>query len=204
MPLDRVQFEMLEGMANHQRRALFELTGNMLLYAPACQQEDFTNAIGYLVRRLDENTGPDNFLRHAFNIEVGSDDWKKLEQQFIESYRIDAVRQQRATPHPKPKCHQLRSSNSRLPPWAADSSATNPTPIGPSRKTAAGPNSIIETWQITMRCPSRRSPTRHRRRRNHRRQRQLRDSLDPSRPGTVVARYRQATEADIDRAVACR
>ena len=39
-------------MANHQRRALFELTGNMLLYAPACRQEDFTNAIGYLVRDL--------------------------------------------------------------------------------------------------------------------------------------------------------
>ena len=72
--LDRVQFEMLEGMANHQRRALFELTQNMLLYAPACRQDDFINAIGYLIRRLDENTGPDNFLRHAFNIEVGSDD----------------------------------------------------------------------------------------------------------------------------------
>src|SRR5215212_5836383 len=84
--LDRVQFEMLEGMANHQRRALFELTGNMLLYAPACKQEDFTNAIGYLVRRLDENTGPDNFLRHAFNIEVGSDDWNELEQQFIQAF----------------------------------------------------------------------------------------------------------------------
>src|SRR3954462_14629607 len=84
--LDRVQFEMLEGMANHQRRALFELTGNMLLYAPACRQEDFTNAIGYLVRRLDENTGPDNFLRHAFNIEVGSDDWNQLEQQFIAAF----------------------------------------------------------------------------------------------------------------------
>ena len=77
--LDRVQFEMLEGMANHQRRALFELTGNMLLYAPACRQEDFTNAIGYLVRRLDENTGPDNFLRHAFNIEVDSPEWQMLE-----------------------------------------------------------------------------------------------------------------------------
>src|SRR5262249_53527917 len=84
--LNRVQFEMLEGMANHQRRALFELTGNMLLYAPACKQEDFTNAIGYLVRRLDENTGPDNFLRHAFNIEVGSDDWKELEQQFVAAF----------------------------------------------------------------------------------------------------------------------
>src|SRR5919106_1663758 len=84
--LDRVQFEMLEGMANHQRRALFELTRNMLLYAPACKQEDFTNAIGYLVRRLDENTGPDNFLRHAFNIEVDSSEWHKLEQQFIAAY----------------------------------------------------------------------------------------------------------------------
>ena len=86
--LDRVQFEMLEGMANHQRRALFELTRNMLLYAPACRQEDFTNAIGYLVRRLDENTGPDNFLRHAFRIDVGSDTWKKLEQQFVESFEL--------------------------------------------------------------------------------------------------------------------
>src|SRR4051812_9352380 len=81
--VDRVQFEMLEGMANHQRRAMFELTGNMLLYAPACRQEDFTNAIGYLVRRLDENTGPDNFLRHAFNIEVDSPEWHALEEQFI-------------------------------------------------------------------------------------------------------------------------
>ena len=33
--LDRVQFEMLEGMANHQRRALREVAPNLLLYAPA-------------------------------------------------------------------------------------------------------------------------------------------------------------------------
>jgi RHH-type proline utilization regulon transcriptional repressor/proline dehydrogenase/delta 1-pyrroline-5-carboxylate dehydrogenase len=45
---DRVQFEMLEGMANHQRRALFELTRCMLLYAPATRKEDFVYAIGYL------------------------------------------------------------------------------------------------------------------------------------------------------------
>ncbi|MCC6508857.1 MAG: proline dehydrogenase family protein, partial [Pirellulaceae bacterium] len=55
---ERVQFEMLEGMANHQRRALRELSQNLLLYAPACSEQDFTSAIGYLVRRLDENTGP--------------------------------------------------------------------------------------------------------------------------------------------------
>ena len=59
--LDKVQFEMLEGMANHQRRALQELVQDLLLYAPACRKEDFLHAIGYLVRRLDENTGPSNF-----------------------------------------------------------------------------------------------------------------------------------------------
>ena len=90
--LDGVQFEMLEGMANHQRRALFELVRNLLLYAPACRQEEFINAIGYLVRRLDENTGPDNFLRHAFNVKVGSEDWNRLEQQFSDSFaRMESV-----------------------------------------------------------------------------------------------------------------
>lgn len=81
-----VQFEMLEGMANHQRRALHEIASNMLLYAPACKQADFLNAIGYLIRRLDENTGPDNFLRHAFRIETGSAEWRQLEDQFMQSF----------------------------------------------------------------------------------------------------------------------
>ncbi len=84
--LDRVQFEMLEGMANHQRRALFELSRNLLLYAPACKKENFINAIGYLIRRLDENTGPENFLRHAFKIKVGTPEWDKLEKGFLASF----------------------------------------------------------------------------------------------------------------------
>src|SRR4051812_10147206 len=86
--LDKVQFEMLEGMANQQRRALFELTRNLLLYAPACSKEDFINAIGYLVRRLDENTGPENFLRHAFKIHVGSPEWDRLEKGFLDALAL--------------------------------------------------------------------------------------------------------------------
>ena len=87
--LDKVQFEMLEGMANAQRRALFELSRNLLLYAPACRKENFINAIGYLIRRLDENTGPENFLRHAFKIEVDSPEWRQLEQGFLAAF--DAI-----------------------------------------------------------------------------------------------------------------
>jgi len=52
---------MLEGMANHQRRALLEEVVPMLLYAPACRREEFVSAIGYLIRRMDENTGDENF-----------------------------------------------------------------------------------------------------------------------------------------------
>ncbi len=88
---DRVQFEMLEGMANHQRRALLGHTRNLLLYAPACRREEFLNAIGYLIRRLDENTGPENFLRHAFKLKVGSPDWEQLERGFRESFAIRAM-----------------------------------------------------------------------------------------------------------------
>ncbi|QDU94314.1 proline dehydrogenase family protein [Lignipirellula cremea] len=107
--LEQVQFEMLEGMANHQRRALFELTDNMLLYAPACRQEDFLNAIGYLIRRLDENTGPSNFLRHAFKLHVDSPDWRRLEQQFIDSHQQqDDV-----------SCEPRRTQDRRLPPAPA-------------------------------------------------------------------------------------
>ena len=41
---DRVQFEMLEGMANHQRRALSnESRKHVLLYAPACRKDEISS-----------------------------------------------------------------------------------------------------------------------------------------------------------------
>lgn len=77
-----VQFEMLEGMANHQRRALTERDADMLLYAPACRKSDFLHAIGYLIRRLDENTGPENFLRHAYRLQPDTADFHLLAGRF--------------------------------------------------------------------------------------------------------------------------
>ena len=82
---DAVQFEMLEGMANHQRRAITERGESMLLYAPACRKTDFLHAIGYLIRRLDENTGPENFLRHSFRLEPHSPDFDRLAEGFAKA-----------------------------------------------------------------------------------------------------------------------
>ena len=75
-------FEMLEGMADHVRRALTEDSEEMLLYAPVAGRDEFINAIAYLVRRLDENTEKENFLRYAPHLKVDSEEWRFLESQF--------------------------------------------------------------------------------------------------------------------------
>ncbi|MEM7134265.1 MAG: bifunctional proline dehydrogenase/L-glutamate gamma-semialdehyde dehydrogenase [Chloroflexota bacterium] len=78
-----VEFEMLEGMANHQARAVQEETGGLLLYAPVVKQNDFHSAIAYLVRRLDENTAEENFLHDLFDLEVGNDKWESQKTFFL-------------------------------------------------------------------------------------------------------------------------
>ena len=82
----RVEFEMLEGMANHQARVVQARAGGLLLYAPVVRAEDFHSAIAYLVRRLDENTAPDNFLRHVFGLEPGSPDWDLERDRFLGAF----------------------------------------------------------------------------------------------------------------------
>ncbi|VVS93518.1 proline dehydrogenase family protein [Desulfoluna spongiiphila] len=81
-------FEMLEGMADHVRRAILETTGDVLLYAPVAGKEQFINAIAYLIRRLDENTAPENFLRYANDLKPGSREWTFLEKGFKASLEL--------------------------------------------------------------------------------------------------------------------
>ena len=88
-----VDFEMLEGMADNIRRALVEKTEDVLLYAPIAEKDQFINAIAYLIRRLDENTAPDNFLRYAPGLKTGTKEWSFLENQFFDScQKIDSVK----------------------------------------------------------------------------------------------------------------
>ena len=78
-------FEMLEGMADHVRRAICEMSGDVLLYAPVATRDQFINAIAYLIRRLDENTAPENFLRYSPALRTDSEAWRFLRKQFIVS-----------------------------------------------------------------------------------------------------------------------
>lgn len=84
---ERVEIEMLEGMANHQARAVKAAAGGLLLYAPAVQKHDFLSALAYLIRRLDENTAPGNFLRDMFAMHPGSPEWEAQRTAFLHGWR---------------------------------------------------------------------------------------------------------------------
>lgn len=92
---DYVTFEMLEGMANHLPRVIRSLGRQIILYTPVVKKELFLNAVSYLVRRLDENTGKDNFLSYSFNLKLDSPQWNFLANQFLEAYeKKDSVQPQ--------------------------------------------------------------------------------------------------------------
>ena len=77
-----LQFEMLEGMAGTLGEVVREITGSLLIYAPAVLQEHFSSAVSYLVRRLDENTAPENFLRAAPFMMPGDNSFETQAQRF--------------------------------------------------------------------------------------------------------------------------
>jgi RHH-type transcriptional regulator, proline utilization regulon repressor / proline dehydrogenase / delta 1-pyrroline-5-carboxylate dehydrogenase len=192
----RVQFEMLEGMANHQRRALVQEQCNLLLYAPACRKEEFLNAIGYLVRRMDENTGSENFLRHAFKLKVGSPDWDRLETSFRQASTLEVADVPRRTQNrrterfaePRAEMRWNEFENEPDTDWSlpANSQWAEQLVQRPEAGTSeiplviGGAESAAGDGQaVTGKC------------------------LDPSRPGVVLARYAQASESDAARAVSC-
>ncbi len=113
--LDRIEFEMLEGMAPAQARAVHAAAGQLLMYAPVVADDDFDASIAYLSRRLDENTQPDNFLRSLFTLTPDSAEFDREADRFRASVaaRHDVFRGR-------------RRALARLRPTTADS-PTSPT-----------------------------------------------------------------------------
>ena len=97
-----------------------------------CRVDDFPAAVAYLVRRLDENTSPDNFLSHLFDlgIDVGLFD---IEADRFRSAARGSVARSTAT-------HGVTRTGRcpRRPPIRPSRSRTRLTPTGPARPTVAG------------------------------------------------------------------
>jgi len=84
---EAVDIEMLEGMAAPQSRAVLEKAGDLLIYAPIVKDADFGSALAYLIRRLDENTSPGNFLASLFSLKPGSREWEEQKQRFLAAWK---------------------------------------------------------------------------------------------------------------------
>ncbi|MCW8838588.1 MAG: bifunctional proline dehydrogenase/L-glutamate gamma-semialdehyde dehydrogenase [Thiovulaceae bacterium] len=83
-----VTAEMLEGMSEAAYELLKEEGLDVILYAPTATKDTFTNAIAYLVRRFDENTAEQNFLRHSFGLEVDTPAWDRLIKTYDDAIEI--------------------------------------------------------------------------------------------------------------------
>ena len=96
---ERIEIEMLEGMAPAQARAVHDAAGGLLLYAPGRRAATTsTRASPTSSRRLDENTAPENFLRALFTLQPGSAEFVEQADRFRASVaRARRRRDQRAT-----------------------------------------------------------------------------------------------------------
>lgn len=88
---EMVELEMLEGMAPSIAEAVKREAGDLLLYSPVASRADHESVVAYLVRRFDENTGPENFLRHQFSLRPGSSQWKAQRDRFLASLADSTV-----------------------------------------------------------------------------------------------------------------
>ena len=88
---EQVEIEMLDGMANPEALAVKERFGSVLLYSPVTSDEEFSSAVAYLVRRLDENTSDENYLRASFDIAPGNKQFNQQAKRFIDSIHMSHV-----------------------------------------------------------------------------------------------------------------
>ena len=82
---DGVDVEMLLGMAHSQAEVVRRHVGGILLYTPVVHPGEFDVAIAYLVRRLEEGAGQDNFMSAVFALHDDESLFDREKQRFLAS-----------------------------------------------------------------------------------------------------------------------
>ena len=88
---DRLEIEMLQGMAPAAARVVRDRTSGLLLYTPVVAPTHFDVAISYLFRRLEENASSENFLRHLLALEPGSAAFADEAEKFATAVRAPTL-----------------------------------------------------------------------------------------------------------------
>lgn len=187
-----ISFEMLEGMSENTQRVVHNLTDSMLLYCPVATKKDFQSAVGYLTRRLDENTGEENYLRHSFGLIPHTEEWER-----------QVLRFEKACQEADQVSHSARRTQNRLLP---------PTPLPPHAPFQNEPDTdfslkenrkwaedILTTWKGRSFAPI---PNVIRGRETHQPKPEG-VGYDPSFPSKPLYTYSLATWEEIDEALTC-
>ncbi|MFM8927021.1 MAG: bifunctional proline dehydrogenase/L-glutamate gamma-semialdehyde dehydrogenase [Rhodoluna sp.] len=85
---DRVEYEMLQGMAQHLSSQVKKSVGSLLLYTPVVRKSEFQVAVAYLTRRLEENGSPENFMSGVFDITSSRSVFDRERMRFETSLRL--------------------------------------------------------------------------------------------------------------------
>jgi RHH-type proline utilization regulon transcriptional repressor/proline dehydrogenase/delta 1-pyrroline-5-carboxylate dehydrogenase len=189
-----VGFEVLEGMADPLRRTLSALGADVLVYAPVCGDDEMNNGIAYLVRRLDENTSSDNFLRSSFEMRPGDASFRKEQERFRNSVallkNLDTRPRRSDDPSHDRSKETPRKQAGRD--FVNESDTDFSRPENRAYVQAALAQLAAQEPAVVRSCIAGQwvSGT-------------LQNGEDPSRPGAVPYRFALASANDIERALAC-
>jgi RHH-type proline utilization regulon transcriptional repressor/proline dehydrogenase/delta 1-pyrroline-5-carboxylate dehydrogenase len=185
---ERLGIEMLEGMANDTVRALAARGVEVLVYAPICRDDAINSGIAYLVRRLDENTAGDNFLRASFAMRAGDATFERERARFRDAVAlIDQIDETPRRARGEPEAHSPDHYRSER-----DSDLTRPDTRAALLAALAAPlASELALIRSAIAGEDVESGA---------------DSLpgeDPSRPDSVPYRLQLADAGDVQRALDC-
>lgn len=83
-----VEIEMLSGMATPQAMAITADLGPLLYYVPVVRPDEFDVAIAYLVRRLEENAAPENFMSNVFDLPTNQNVFDIESRRFLDAVEL--------------------------------------------------------------------------------------------------------------------
>jgi RHH-type proline utilization regulon transcriptional repressor/proline dehydrogenase/delta 1-pyrroline-5-carboxylate dehydrogenase len=184
---DYVEIEMLEGMADPLRRVVQRVAGRVLVYAPSVDEREFPSAVAYLVRRLDENTAEDNFLRRSFAMRPGDLGFVSERARFETGLRaamtVDAT----------PRRSQTRGAEPAITPHTGFQNEPDTDFSG--RANRAWLSRVLEEMF------ARRHPTLESFVLGEKLGGELRSGFDPSRPGVVPYEYKVVDRATVEASI---
>lgn len=184
-------FEVLEGMADALRRALQTLDHEVLVYCPIVEASSMQTAIAYLMRRLDENTAQENFLRSSFGMHVDDPAFQRERERWSSAFElrnklVEAPQRTQDLAHPQlePPGHVGRAfMNEPDTDFALPHNERHIRAVLEAQRTQT-------TFDVPLVIAGQSRMTDA-----------ARDGFDPSRPGHVPYRHALAGEREIERAL---